>query len=97
MTRTPCADDRYAWAWTILPSAPGGSSGPETDTEAAGRDAANATCNVEYWFEGPSYRLYASHHVPANQIVWTNQQSPTGNVQAYAGPANFTVPVASVY
>ncbi|KAK7920033.1 hypothetical protein PG985_008055 [Apiospora marii] len=99
VTRTPCDDDGYTWAWTIVTSSSDSddASKSEMETKAAGRDAANTTCNIEYWFEGSSYSLYASHHVPASQIVWTNQQSPTGNVQAYAGPANFTVPVASVY
>ncbi|KAK8135048.1 hypothetical protein PG984_007060 [Apiospora sp. TS-2023a] len=92
VTRTPCADDGYTWAWTIISSSSEDAS--QSDTKA---DTANMTCNIEYWYEGPSYSLYALHPVPANQIVWTNQQSPTGNVQAYAGPANFTVPVASVY
>ncbi|KAK7980194.1 hypothetical protein PG990_003058 [Apiospora arundinis] len=88
VTRTPCADDaRYTWAWTILATTDSSSSGGSTNT----------TCNIEYWFDGPAYSLYAAHHVPADQIVWTNQQSPTGTVQAYAGPANFTVPVDKVY
>ncbi|KAK8040071.1 hypothetical protein PG993_008482 [Apiospora rasikravindrae] len=92
VTRTPCADDaRYTWAWTILTSGTGAESDAEADTSTT-----NTTCNIEYWFDGSGYSLYASHHVPADQIVWTNQQSPTGTVQAYAGPANFTVPVASV-
>lgn len=87
MTRTPCADDGYTWAWTVL----------DTSASSDSSTSDNTTCNIEYWFEGASYSLYASHPVPASQIVWTNQQSPTGNVQVYAGPANFTVPVASVY
>ncbi|KAK8862853.1 hypothetical protein PGQ11_009088 [Apiospora arundinis] len=88
VTRTPCSDDaRYTWAWTILATTDPSSSGGSTNT----------TCNIEYWFDGPAYSLYAAHHVPADQIVWTNQQSPTGTVQAYAGPANFTVPVDKVY
>ncbi|KAK7978637.1 hypothetical protein PG996_004690 [Apiospora saccharicola] len=90
VTQTPCADDGYTWAWTIVTSPDSSQSNTEADTT-------NTTCNIEYWFEGSSYSLYALHPVPANQIVWTNQQSPTGSVQAYAGPANFTVPVASVY
>ncbi|KAK8093476.1 hypothetical protein PG997_000161 [Apiospora hydei] len=100
VTRTPCADDaRYTWAWTILTTTSSSSSSKsDSDTEKADTSStANTTCNIEYWFDGPGYSLYASHHVPADQIIWTNQQSPTGTVQAYAGPANFTVPVARVY
>ncbi|KAI2616150.1 hypothetical protein GGS26DRAFT_596982 [Hypomontagnella submonticulosa] len=33
----------------------------------------------------------AVHFIPADEIIWTNQQSPTGAVQIYAGPQNFTV------
>ncbi|KAK8107004.1 uncharacterized protein PG998_009017 [Apiospora kogelbergensis] len=95
VTRTPCDDDpRYTWAWTIVTTTAGSSSGSEDREQDA---TTNATCNIEYWFVGPRYSLYAAHHVPADQIVWTNLQSPTGTVQAYAGPANFTVPVESVY
>ncbi|KAK8086029.1 hypothetical protein PG994_001003 [Apiospora phragmitis] len=105
VSRTPCADDaRYTWAWTIITStsstsSSSDSSNPNTLDAADDKSSSttNTTCNIEYWFEGPHYSLYAAHHVPADQIVWTNQQSPTGTVQAYAGPANFTVPVEIVY
>ncbi|KAI0377593.1 hypothetical protein F5Y04DRAFT_263710 [Hypomontagnella monticulosa] len=33
----------------------------------------------------------AIHFIPADEIVWANQQSPTGAVQVYVGPQNFTV------
>ncbi|KAI1760798.1 hypothetical protein GGR53DRAFT_508300 [Hypoxylon sp. FL1150] len=32
----------------------------------------------------------AVHTITKDQIIWTNQQSPTGTVQVYAGPQNFT-------
>ncbi|KAI0023901.1 hypothetical protein F4780DRAFT_29015 [Xylariomycetidae sp. FL0641] len=35
------------------------------------------------------------HHITKEQIIWTNQQSPTGIVQTYSGPQNFTVATAS--
>ncbi|KAK7949280.1 uncharacterized protein PG986_010166 [Apiospora aurea] len=101
VTRTPCADDaRYTWAWTILTTTTTGSSSKsdsETAADTGSSSTTNTTCDIEYWFDGPGYSLYASHHVPADPIVWANQQSPTGTVQAYAGPANFTVPMARVY
>ncbi|KAI0105832.1 hypothetical protein F4814DRAFT_452213 [Daldinia grandis] len=39
------------------------------------------------WYQ----KAFAVHTIFADQIVWTNQQSPTGTVQVYAGPQNFTV------
>ncbi|KAI1465346.1 uncharacterized protein F4812DRAFT_118769 [Daldinia caldariorum] len=43
--------------------------------------------DLELWYQ----EAYAIHTISADQIVWTNQQSPTGTVQVYAGPQNFTV------
>lgn len=34
------------------------------------------------------------YEIPPEQIVWINQQSPTGRVQVYGGPSNFTVEAA---
>ncbi|KAI0006609.1 hypothetical protein F4779DRAFT_595883 [Xylariaceae sp. FL0662B] len=35
--------------------------------------------------------IHAVHPIEPEQIVWSNQQSPTGTVQVYAGPQNFSV------
>ncbi|KAI2782510.1 hypothetical protein F4815DRAFT_461719 [Daldinia loculata] len=43
--------------------------------------------DLELWYQ----EAYAIHTISADQIVWTNQQSPTGTVQVYSGPQNFTV------
>ncbi|KAK6949082.1 hypothetical protein Daesc_009155 [Daldinia eschscholtzii] len=43
--------------------------------------------DLELWYK----EAYAIHNISADQIVWTNQQSPTGTVQVYVGPQNFTV------
>ncbi|KAK8075718.1 hypothetical protein PG997_010381 [Apiospora hydei] len=32
-----------------------------------------------------------SHKISPDEIVWINQQSPTGQVQVYVGPPNFSV------
>ncbi|KAI0169422.1 hypothetical protein GGR52DRAFT_520687 [Hypoxylon sp. FL1284] len=32
----------------------------------------------------------AVHIIKKEEIIWTNQQSPTGTVQVYSGPQNFT-------
>lgn len=34
------------------------------------------------------------YEIPPEHIVWINQQSPTGMVQVYGGPGNFTVEAA---
>ncbi|CAJ2510647.1 Uu.00g062720.m01.CDS01 [Anthostomella pinea] len=54
----------------------------------------DGSSQLELWFEFPSGDdrvLHGVRNIPAEQIVWTNQQSPTGTVQAYDGPDNFTV------
>lgn len=34
----------------------------------------------------------ATHTIPAEQIVWENEQpNPNGRIQVYEGPSNFTV------
>ncbi|KAI8958043.1 hypothetical protein F5Y11DRAFT_54605 [Daldinia sp. FL1419] len=43
--------------------------------------------DLELWYQ----EAYAIHTITKDQIVWTNQQSPTGTVQVYSGPQNFSV------
>ncbi|KAK7913959.1 hypothetical protein PG985_011662 [Apiospora marii] len=40
---------------------------------------------------GPSSFTNGTHKIPPDQIAWINQDSPTGEVQVYIGPTNFTV------
>ena len=39
----------------------------------------------------PGTSINGTHKILPDQIVWTNQESPTGQVQVYVGPASFTV------
>ncbi|OTB02933.1 hypothetical protein M426DRAFT_322178 [Hypoxylon sp. CI-4A] len=53
---------------------------------------AEGGADLELWHEmAPGSLAYAIHSIKAEEIIWTNQQSPTGTVQTYAGPQNFTV------
>ncbi|KAI1413079.1 hypothetical protein F5Y13DRAFT_198825 [Hypoxylon sp. FL1857] len=49
---------------------------------------------LQLWHEvKPGAFAQGFHVIQANEIVWTNEQSPTGKVQVYLGPENFTVDV----
>ncbi|KAI1078954.1 hypothetical protein F5B20DRAFT_545665 [Whalleya microplaca] len=48
--------------------------------------------SLELWYEQtPGSFAHAVHPIKSEEIVWSNQQSPTGTVQVYSGPQNFTV------
>ncbi|KAI1333853.1 hypothetical protein F5Y15DRAFT_322354 [Xylariaceae sp. FL0016] len=54
--------------------------------------AADGGADLELWYKQTAGRVaHGVHHIAADEIVWSNQQSPTGQVQVYAGPQNFTV------
>jgi hypothetical protein len=44
---------------------------------------------VTYIVSGVTFT--GAHTITQEEIVWTNQQSPTGTVQTYVGPSNFTL------
>ncbi|KAI1371880.1 hypothetical protein F4677DRAFT_434419 [Hypoxylon crocopeplum] len=53
---------------------------------------ADGGADLVLWHEtAPAAFAHAMHTITTDEIVWTNQQSPTGTVQVYAGPQNFTV------
>ncbi|KAI1383951.1 uncharacterized protein F4822DRAFT_56348 [Hypoxylon trugodes] len=65
-------------------------SDPSTSFNLTKRSDGGA--DLELWHEvAPGTSASAVHTIQASEIVWTNQQSPTGTVQVYAGPQNFTV------
>ncbi|CAJ2499706.1 Uu.00g025590.m01.CDS01 [Anthostomella pinea] len=53
---------------------------------------ADGGADLELWYEPRSgASAYGIHGIKAEEIVWANQESPTGIVQVYAGMQNFTV------
>ncbi|KAI1771251.1 hypothetical protein F4818DRAFT_445586 [Hypoxylon cercidicola] len=59
-------------------------SAPSTAFSLTKRDDGGADLSL---FSG---NAQAIHTISKDEIVWTNQQSPTGTVQIYSGPQNFT-------
>ncbi|XXH02958.1 hypothetical protein Hte_009348 [Hypoxylon texense] len=59
-------------------------SAPSTAFSLTKRDDGGADLSL---FSG---NAQAIHTITKDQIVWANQQSPTGTVQVYSGPQNFT-------
>ncbi|KAI0473548.1 hypothetical protein GGR56DRAFT_536854 [Xylariaceae sp. FL0804] len=54
--------------------------------------AEDGGADLALWYKHASGKVaYGVHHIDADDIVYTNQESPTGTVQVYAGPQNFTV------
>ncbi|KAI0595499.1 hypothetical protein F4775DRAFT_371677 [Biscogniauxia sp. FL1348] len=48
--------------------------------------------DLEIWQEaGPDVFIRGTHHIVSKEIVWTNEQSPTGRVQVYQGAQDFTI------
>ncbi len=43
------------------------------------------------WAYTAGRNLTGRHLIPGTDIVWTNQQSPTGTVQAYVGPSDLVM------
>lgn len=43
------------------------------------------------WGYDAGRNLTGKHSIADNEIVWTNQQSPTGVVQVYEGPKDFII------
>ncbi|KAH9990901.1 hypothetical protein F4779DRAFT_251962 [Xylariaceae sp. FL0662B] len=44
------------------------------------------------WRQGPNGSWsHATRDIAADQISWTNEQSPTGRIQAYSGPQDFAL------
>ncbi|KAH9892150.1 hypothetical protein F4778DRAFT_751030 [Xylariomycetidae sp. FL2044] len=76
VAQTPCSDAATSFNLTQTPDADGSGAGAE----------------LTLWYEvAPDQFASGTHAIPADQIVWTNQQSPTGTVQVYAGPQVFSV------
>ncbi|KAI4859994.1 hypothetical protein F4820DRAFT_438157 [Hypoxylon rubiginosum] len=59
-------------------------SAPSTAFSLTKRDDGGADLSL---FSG---NAQAIHTITKDEIVWANQQSPTGTVQVYSGPQNFT-------
>ncbi|KAI1100833.1 hypothetical protein F4804DRAFT_335871 [Jackrogersella minutella] len=60
-------------------------SDPSTFFSLTKRQEGGAT--LELWHE----MTHGIHTIQEKDIVWTNQQSPTGTVQVYSGPQSFEV------
>ena len=35
--------------------------------------------------------LTGRHFIPSSEIIWTNEQVPTGRIQVYNGPKDFAI------
>ncbi|KAL7620577.1 hypothetical protein AAE478_009572 [Parahypoxylon ruwenzoriense] len=67
-----------------------GCSDPSTSFNLTKRADGGADLGL-FYEAAPGALASAIHSIEPEQIVWTNQQSPTGTVQVYAGPRNFSV------
>lgn len=43
------------------------------------------------WEYQTGFNLTGKHFIPESEIVWTNTEIPTGQVQAYDGPKDFVI------
>ncbi|KAH8647135.1 hypothetical protein BX600DRAFT_532587 [Xylariales sp. PMI_506] len=82
ISRRPCQDAQYTWAWTISSGADGSSA---------------QTAYLETWHEdaSSSASAYGLHNISADQIVWMSRQI-LGRYQEYVGPQNFSIEASEV-
>ncbi|KAI1491179.1 hypothetical protein F5X96DRAFT_632762 [Biscogniauxia mediterranea] len=53
--------------------------------------------DLEIWQGGePGVFVRGTHHITSKEIVWANEQSPTGRVQVYQGAQDFTIKATTV-